>query len=576
MCVKNKPKKILVSLRQKAIASIKQNFWFATLNFIFIIGFIQIFQLIFGAQNGIVAIILSILMGIYAAKDVSIAPVKKFIIHTIVLCLLSAAACFSRALGAWIAIPINLTITFCILYAYTYDYSNHLYFPYILSYLFLLFISPVAIEALPLRLGSIAAGTFCMMLYALILKNRNIEKPAQQCLKSLIESCETCAQKLYAYETDEELQERLKEAHMQIYRLSQNAEMRKKGSLNYNENAFSFIDIGRTLEAILITLSSYTQADNFQAVYLPLSQSLHACKQLVCGKTEYIPFVKKEDFDFDDEKALLLYRFIDYVRQELMNTQLKHMQKSRKQKIPFKKRIKAFIDYSPTKLHYALRVSLLISMFLIPVQYLQLQYGKWLLFTLASVSLPYADDVRKKGKKRFAATVIGGVIATVCFSLFSDASVRMAIMMISGYLSFYFKDYLGNYACATVGALGGAVAVGITGWADVSTIFGLRLCYIALGILIAYAANLLLFPYRRKKASEFLYRNYRKTVKQLCEFNEQNNRQLYCNLLIRNDLLEEKLLCNAAASPHFDEIEKMIAENCSNIRRRFLQQTLFP
>lgn len=39
------------------------------------------------------------------------------------------------------------------------------------------------------------------------------------------------------------------------------------------------------------------------------------------------------------------------------------------------------------------------------VQSVELPHGKWLLFTVASVSLPYADDVGLKAKKRMLATL---------------------------------------------------------------------------------------------------------------------------------------------------------------------------
>ena len=45
-------------------------------------------------------------------------------------------------------VPVNLLTVFFILYAFTYEYSTHMYFPYILSYLFLIFISPVTSEGL--------------------------------------------------------------------------------------------------------------------------------------------------------------------------------------------------------------------------------------------------------------------------------------------------------------------------------------------------------------------------------------------------------------------------------------------
>lgn len=76
------------------------------------------------------------------------------------------------------------------------------------------------------------------------------------------------------------------------------------------------------------------------------------------------------------------------------------------------------------------------------------------MFTLASVSLPYADDVPVKMKKRFLATVIGGLLSVVIYTFIPSSAGRTAVMMLSGYLSFYFTDYTETFACSTIGAAG--------------------------------------------------------------------------------------------------------------------------
>ena len=71
----------------------------------------------------------------------------------------------------------------------------------------------------------------------------------------------------------------------------------------------------------------------------------------------------------------------------------------RKTALSLKVRLQAALDLSPVRAVYALRTALLLSCATLLVQYLGLPHGKWLLFTLASVSLPYADDVPAKMKK---------------------------------------------------------------------------------------------------------------------------------------------------------------------------------
>ncbi len=172
---------------------------------------------------------------------------------------------------------------------------------------------------------------------------------------------------------------------------------------------------------------------------------------------------------------------------------------------------------------------------------------KWLLFTLASVSLPYAEDVGAKAKKRLLATLIGGICSVVLYSMIGSPIGRTLIMMISGYLSFYFSEYTGTFACSTIGALGGAVFMDSFGFGDVGGMLLIRLGYMLAGIAVAMLANCLIAPYGRNKATRqlwFKYKNTTQLLSSICK-DKQMDTQLYYNLVIQAHLLEDKLTQNA-------------------------------
>lgn len=143
----------------------------------------------------------------------------------------------------------------------------------------------------------------------------------------------------------------------------------------------------------------------------------------------------------------------------------------RETSLSFRFRLMAALDLSPVRAVYALRTALVLSAAACLVQALGMPHGRWLLFTLASVSLPYADDVPAKTKKRILATITGGLASVVIYSLVPSAAGRTAAMMLSGYLSFYFTDYAETFACSTIGALGGAVFMNAFGFWQVGNIF---------------------------------------------------------------------------------------------------------
>ena len=116
------------------------------------------FQKVFGAENSIVGVIFAIMMSASMVRDLTSTPFKHLLAQSTVLVLMAAAACLVVTLNPWIALPINFIMIFLILYLYTYEYSGHLYFPYILSYLFLIFISPSSPEQLPKRIIAMVTG----------------------------------------------------------------------------------------------------------------------------------------------------------------------------------------------------------------------------------------------------------------------------------------------------------------------------------------------------------------------------------------------------------------------------------
>ena len=144
---------------------IKDNFRFSTLSFIFIIFYVNIFQIIFGPENSIVGVIFTIMMSASMVRDLTATPFRHLMVQTLVLVWMALAAYWVSTLPAPLSFVINFITLLLILYAYTYEYSNHIYFPYILSYLFLVFISPVNAQQLPKRMLGMAVGAVSIMLY---------------------------------------------------------------------------------------------------------------------------------------------------------------------------------------------------------------------------------------------------------------------------------------------------------------------------------------------------------------------------------------------------------------------------
>ena len=529
-------------------ASVAKNFRRATLNFLFIILFVNLFQRVFGLENSIVGVIFTILMSASMVRDMTAAPVRHLLSQTAVLFLMAASACFVASASPLAALPVNFLMTFLILYAFTYEYVSHLYFPYILSYLFLVFISPIGPELLPKRLAAVSAGAACVILYQLINGRSRVVETARDVLCSMIDQAGEGVSRLLE---GRKIHRDPEGPRARLCRLSQIIYERRKKVLRVSDASFAMLDSGRGLENLILLLEEMSGPITPERAALlgQVGAYLPALRAYMTQETAELPPLFRKDFGPEDSaEAQGFYLCLLYIRRHMLSMTLPEKQKRyRKTMQSFSFRLKAALRLSPVRLVYALRVAGLLALCTLLVQRLGLPHGKWLLFTVASVSLPYADDVGVKAKKRMLATLVGGLSGALLFSLIPSAAGRSLVMMLSGYLSFYFTDYSATFACSTVGALGGAVFLTAFGWREVGWLSLARLGYILLGIAIAMLANIAFFPYRRATATRQLLKKYCSTTEllsRICQDREADP-QLYYSLVIHSHLQENKIRQNA-------------------------------
>lgn len=554
----------------KITERVKSRFRFGTLSFIFIIAYVNFFQLIFGPENSIVGVIFTIMMSASMVRDLTATPVRHLTIQSFVLIWMAVAAYLVTALPAPWSVLINFITLFTILYAYTYEYSNHMYFPYILSYLFLVFISPVDASQLPTRMFGMLTGAVSVILYQLFMGRKRVAETARDVLTEMVD--DLCNYLEYRLNNNSR-QPSPAETRRRLCRLSQAVYDRRKKILCVSEASFSMIDAGRGLEHLLILMQELPEQLNDQekALLEDIGGHLKSFRAFLHQEIPELPPLNFSDFDLTEDHRVseLFYKTFFYTRDRLMHmTDPEKRTRYHKTALSMKIRLQAALDISPVRVIYALRTASLLSFATWLVQILSLPHGKWLLFTLASVSLPYADDVPVKIKKRFLATLMGGVISVILYGLVPSPAGRTAAMMLSGYLSFYFNDYVETFTCSTIGALGGAVFMNAFGFQAVGSIFLIRMGYVLAGILIGYLVNCLFCPYSREKATKQLWKKYQTITELLTSVcrTAMTEPQLYYHLVIQAHLLEEKLTQNAFLE-EWKELPELL-ESCREQVRR--------
>lgn len=556
-------KDFIIENIKKAGSNIRENFKSYTLDFIFIVLFISVFQMVFGRENNIIGVILTIMMASSMMRDLTSAPLKHLFIQSAVLVAMAVSACLVVVLNPWQALMVNFAMITIILYSFTYEYASNLYFPYILSYLFMIFIGPVTLEQLPKRILSMLAGALCIMIYQFVKGRKRVVDTTRDSLTVIIDEALVCIQCLIdgaGSPAD------LEEVRKNLYKLCKMVYERRKRALCVSDANFAMIDSARGLENLILILYEMTGAMTPDRIGIlkKVKEKLVEFRAFVQREVNCLKDMDLNDFAGNNSSAETeeIFRCVEYIAIHLNRmTDPKRRVKYCRTVLSFSVRLKAALNLSPVRVAYALRVAVLLSAATLIVQLLGLPHGKWLLFTIASVSLPYADDVGKKARQRFTASVIGCVIGVASYALVPSAVGRTALMMLSGYISYYFSGYTGTFACSTIGALGGAVFMSGFGWHDVGSMAAVRIVYIAVGILVAVIANRLILPFRKSAATRQLWKKYENTAKLLaviCEGDDVDT-QLYYSLVIQSHLLEKKLLENAA-DENWDSIDKMLSE----------------
>lgn len=542
----------------RAKTSLRQNFRFATLDFLFIVAYIGLFGRLFGPENSSVGMIFTILMGASMLRDMTATPLRHLMLQSAVLVLMAAAACAVTALGPWLALPVNLVALVLILYAFTYEYMDHLYFPYILSYLFLIFLAPVPPSGLPKRMLAMLAGAVSIVLYQLVMGRRRVARTARQCLGDILQETDTCLECLLAGAGTPDAPQKVRE---NLFALSQTVYQRRHRVLGVTDAGFAMVDAGRDLEQLILQLYALQGpiGDDRRAVLRQIQARLRLFDRYLQRQVNTLPPLADPPVAAPQLRAL--WQTAAAVQADLVRMADPAHRRCRRTALGLRVQLKAALGASQVRVVYALRVGLLLALCTLAVQLLGLPHGKWLVFTVASVSLPYADDIPRKARQRLLATLAGGAVGALLFSLLPSAGARTAVMMLSGYLTFYFGSYVGTFGCSTVGALGGAVIAGVTDPWAVGGMLAVRLAYVLLGIAISLLCCRVLWPYDRERATRQLGEKYAYTaelLQRMCQSGSSDS-QLYYTLVLKAYLMEEKLLQNAGAAGWADLDPKLEA-----------------
>ena len=197
---------------------------------------------------------------------------------------------------------------------------------------------------------------------------------------------------------------------------------------------------------------------------------------------------------------------------------------------------------------FAFRTALIVSLAYFAIRYFNVPIGKWMIFTITSVSQPYNNTVKNRAKGRMLGTLVGVIIYLPLSLLFTGFYPRIVITGIAVFLMLLFKKYAYSTAMLTVLFLG-VVTIHdkyIFAYADD------RIIFIALGIIAVLIGNKIIFPYSLEKETKILIRKYYDSCTDILDstmkiYSKKGIREEIRKLILISKGFENKIVINNTA-----------------------------
>ncbi|MGL5415085.1 MAG: FUSC family protein [Clostridium sp.] len=165
--------------------------------------------------------------------------------------------------------------------------------------------------------------------------------------------------------------------------------------------------------------------------------------------------------------------------------------------------LKSLRKIGSLKWNFAIKSSIMLTVGYLVVTIFNLPEGKWLLFTIGVVSLPFAEQVNKKGRDRIIGTIIGVVAFDLIFTFIHYKPLLIILVIISVFCMLSIKDYSRKAIFITFMSLSMANFAFGDPFKMYYTLSLERLGFVLIGCFIPYIVSKIA-PYKLKDKTEEL------------------------------------------------------------------------
>ena len=389
------------------------------------------------------------------------------------------------------------------------------------------------------------------MAIQLLLNRNKIRKSGD---KIIINICDNIIKKINKINNVEEKNNYDAIVRENVVEFKKIADDRRKKSFYFTEEArlkmnivISLKNINRLLNNLNINELDY---DIFRDIikFLNLTRELIYNGDFIHGNENFFDgiLLNYKNNNHHDKNILRILKFMAYIEdsfEELKKLGEENYNDIKKEIKTTNNKVLSNLNFKSLKFSYAIRIAIGISLGGFIVDYFNFTEGRWMLFTILSITVPIYELGQKKLKDRIFATFVGAILAIILFGIFQSTNARTLLIMSIGYINSYLTEYRYTTIGVTISAIGSAALAGGSG--NILSIN--RIEFVLLGAFIALLINRFILPYRLKDEINNLKSMYEETIsKMLVEIyfiaNRKHDKHCMLNLMIIAYMIDDKLV----------------------------------
>ncbi|MEG2200186.1 MAG: hypothetical protein RRY25_07890, partial [Anaerovorax sp.] len=224
---------------------------------------VLVFQYVFGADNVIVGVGVIVQALFLLGINMTIHPIKNTLYIIALNFMLGLCACIVL-LNPWFGLFLNFAMVFITVYLLMNDLTTPMYFPFMLTYIFMLMTAPIGFSQLPLRLGALVCGSLLIIALQLICNRNKSAKISNSVFDTVAKTIITQINALLDGTPGDGLNQNIG-AH--IRKMSQAMNERKRNNFFVSPTTLYKLNIGFCLERISLIVSEISEIKQRPKVY---------------------------------------------------------------------------------------------------------------------------------------------------------------------------------------------------------------------------------------------------------------------------------------------------------------------